>query len=72
MGYGMSEKRYLVDGTPVEVIRTQIGASGLYEAQIKPVDKEAFESGVNPWIMECYLLSKPPYAESENNDQDVT
>lgn len=68
----MGQQRYLSDGTPVEVIRGQSNEAGLNEVQIKPLGKETFESGVNPWIMECYLLSEPPYPESENSEQDVT
>lgn len=63
----MSEQRYLSDCTPVEVVRRRNNEAGLNEVQIKPLGKEHFDSGVNPWILECYLLSERPQPESANN-----
>lgn len=56
----MSEQKFLSDGTPVEVLRKAKNEAGLNEVQIKPLDKESFDSGVNPWILECYLLTERP------------
>lgn len=65
----MSEQKYLSDGTPVEVVRRERNEAGLNEVQIKPIDKESFESGINPWILECYLLSERPYPEPTINEK---
>ena len=65
----MIQQRYLSDGTPVEVVKREKNEAGLNEVQIKPVGKDRFESGVNPWILECYLLSESPQPESEKSDR---
>lgn len=67
----MNEPRYLSDGTPVKVIRREKNEAGLNEVQIKPLGKERFDSGVNPWILECYLLSENPQPESTDSDKQT-
>lgn len=54
---------WLIDGTPVEVIKSELNAAGKEELQVKPIGEETFPSGINPWVANYAVLDFNPLEE---------